>query len=63
MKQKLLTFYVLGILCILTAVMSAYAQQPVITEKETLVTKFRKLTGADNVNLKINVSFEDTKAE
>ena len=28
-----------------------------------MVTKFRKLTGANNVNLEINVSFEDVKKD
>jgi len=48
---------------ILTAIVgnSAFAQQTPQTEKEVLVMKFRKLTGADNVKLGINVSFEDIK--
>ena len=62
MNRQILTF--LGLSIILVALgMAAHAQQPVMSEKETLVMKFRKLTGADNVNLKINVSFDDTKAE
>ena len=40
---------------------SALAQQQPQTEKQGFVIKFRKLTGADNVNLRINVSFEDIK--
>src|SRR5688572_21953869 len=62
MKQQILTFCGLSIIFV-TAVMPSQAQQPVMGEKETLVLKFRKLTGADNVNLGINVSFEDTKGE
>lgn len=44
-----------------SALIVAQAQQPVSTEKEDLVLKFRKLTGADKVNLGINVSFEDIR--
>jgi len=44
-----------------SASVSVRAQQPEKTEKQTLVMKFRKLTGADHVNLGINVSFEDIK--
>ena len=40
---------------------SALAQQDPQTEKQVLVMKFRRLTGADHVNLGINVSFEDVK--
>jgi len=62
MNRQILTFLGLSIILV-AAGMAAHAQQPVMSEKETLVMKFRKLTGADNVNLKINVSFDDTKAE
>jgi uncharacterized protein len=41
--------------------LSTFAQTETQTEKQVLVTKFRKLTGADNVNLGFNVSFEDIK--
>lgn len=62
MKRLIFTFWSVGIIFI-AGMMSTQAQQPVMSEKESLVIKFRKLTGADNVNLKINVSFDDTKAE
>jgi len=61
MKQLLVgLFSVITILMAGTA-LSAKAQQSVASDKQDLVTKFRKLTGADNVKLGFNVSFEDVK--
>src|SRR5688572_6920157 len=48
------------IFAVATAV-SVHSQQPAPTEKQSLITKFRQLTGADRVNLGINVSFEDIR--
>jgi len=42
---------------------SVFSQQTQQSEKQELVMKFRKLTGADRVNLGINISFEDVKNE
>lgn len=42
---------------------TASGQQTVPTEKEKLVLKFRQLTGADQVNLRLDISFEDTREE
>lgn len=39
-----------------------FAQQPQLTEKEKLVSVFRSLTGANNVNLNINAELDDVKA-
>lgn len=61
MKQLVLTIFSLSIVFIIGAVLPVNAQQPATGEKQDLVTKFRKLTGADVVNLGINVSFEDIK--
>jgi hypothetical protein len=58
-----LTLNQLALVLILAAVMvfSAYSQQPARTEKQVLIMKFRQLTGADRVNLGVNVSFEDVR--
>jgi hypothetical protein len=37
------------------------AQQPELTRKQALVIEFRRLTGADRVNMSINLSTEDVK--
>ena len=63
MKRLSFTHYSLGIVFLVLIGISAAAQQPAMTEKQNLVTKFRKLTGANNVNLEINVSFEDVKKD
>lgn len=39
------------------------AQQPDLTDKQKLILEFRKLTGADNVNMRIGVSVDDVKAD
>jgi uncharacterized protein len=54
-----------GLLLLLFLGMSVTAsgQQTVQTEKEKLVLKFRQLTGADHVNLRLDISFEDTREE
>jgi len=61
MKQLILAVYSLSIIFLTGSYLSANAQQPETLEKQELVTKFRKLTGADKVNLGFNVSFEDIK--
>jgi hypothetical protein len=61
MKKPILKFFAVCIVFPMASILTSYAQQPVISEKENLVGKFRKLTGADNVNLGINVSFEEVK--
>ncbi len=43
------------------ATVSGFSQQLPPTEKQVLITNFRQLTGADRVNLNINVSFEDIR--
>jgi hypothetical protein len=63
MKKLIVTFCSLGLILIASAVTSVKAQELGTTEKKDLVMKFRKLTGADNVNLGINVSFEDIKSD
>ena len=63
MKLLSFTHYSLAIVFLGLIAISAVAQQPAMTEKQDLVTKFRKLTGANNVNLEINVSFEDIKKD
>lgn len=61
-QQSILTLCGLSTILILSAI-DARSQQSVMTEKQDLVMKFRKLTGADNVNLTLNVSFEDVKSD
>lgn len=59
----------IGQLCVLLLLfflgmsVTASGQQTVPTEKEKLVLKFRQLTGADQVNLRLDISFEDTREE
>ncbi len=61
MKRLLFILPILTLVTIGAVSVAVRAQQPQQTEKEALVTKFRKLTGADNVNLGFNVSLEDVK--
>lgn len=61
MKRLSFVHYFFAVLFFAVSGTSVIAQQPPISEKEALVTKFRALTGANNVNLGINVSFEDIK--
>ena len=63
MKRLSFTHYFVAIVLLMVTGLSAFAQQTAISEKKELVTKFRKLTGADHVNLAINVSFEDIKTD
>ncbi len=63
MKANIFASFVLLVLCILGSGTSALGQQPTQTEKEKLVMKFRQLTGADKVNLRLNVEFEETKTD
>ena len=44
---------------VLFGALSSFAQQPALTKKESLILEFRRLTGADRVNLSINLSTED----
>ena len=61
MKRLRLRHCALALIFVAVTGIFAFAQQPSMTEKQDLVMKFRKLTGADHVNLGINVSFEDIK--
>jgi hypothetical protein len=61
MKRVILTFFGFSLMSFGAAAVSVQAQPPVTTDKQDLVMKFRKLTGADKVNLGINVSFEDIR--
>jgi uncharacterized protein len=40
---------------------SSFAQPPELTKKQDLVMEFRRLTGADRVNMSINLSTEDIR--
>ena len=44
---------------VLFGALSSFAQQPALKTKESLILEFRRLTGADRVNLNINLSTED----
>ena len=61
MKRLRLRHCALALIFVAVTGIFAFAQQPSMTEKQDLVMKFRKLTGAEHVNLGINVSFEDIK--
>jgi hypothetical protein len=61
MKILRLSHYVIAIVFVGVTATSGFSQQGPPTEKQVLVTKFRQLTGADKVNLRINVSFEDIR--
>ncbi len=41
---------------------SSFAQQPAPTDKKSLILEFRKVTGADKVNLRLNFSITDVQA-
>jgi hypothetical protein len=45
----------------LTFSVSAFSQTPSLTKKESLILEFRRLTGADRVNMSINLSTEDVR--
>jgi hypothetical protein len=61
MKVLKLRQCVFAIIFLSVTATSVLSQQATRTEKEVLVTKFRQLTGADKVNLGMNVSFEDIR--
>jgi len=61
MKKLRVTYCAVVLIFTAFVGISTFAQQEPQTEKQALVMKFRKLTGADNVMLEINVSFEDIK--
>jgi uncharacterized protein len=61
--MKRLNFVLCTLSVVLIAAGSTLAQQPTPTEKHDLILKFRKLTGADNVQGKINVSFESIRKD
>ncbi len=46
---------------IISASVSSFAQQTSGTDKKSLILEFRNLTGANNVNLKINFSVTDVQ--
>lgn len=54
-----LTFLALSVLSFVTV----SAQSAEQTEKQKLISEFRKLTGADNVRTSIDISLDDTKKD
>lgn len=61
MKIRSPSHYILAVVFIGVTATFVFPQEVPSAEKQVLVTKFRQLTGADKVNLRINVSFEDVR--
>ncbi len=59
-KFKFHSFALISVLVFLCGITSL-AQQPTLTKKQSLILDFRRLTGADRVNMNINVSTEDVR--
>ncbi len=58
MQKLRFTIFLVMIIAALSGSFSSFAQQATPTQKQTLISEFRKLTGANNVNSSINFSVE-----
>jgi|GEM_PF-1838012 len=61
MRKLKLTFFLVAIMAASTGGSSSFAQQATPTQKQVLITEFRKLTGADKVNGSINFSSDSVR--
>lgn len=50
---------IIAVTLVLFGCVSSFPQQPTMTKKQSLILEFRRLTGADHVNMNINLSTED----
>ncbi len=55
-----LLFFVATVTVACSISISVFAQ-PTLTKKQALILEFRRLTGADRVNMNINLSTEDVR--
>ncbi|MBA2333610.1 MAG: DUF2059 domain-containing protein [Blastocatellia bacterium] len=65
-KQNTMQKFKFGLLFFVAMVtlasgISVFAQQATLTKKQSLILEFRRLTGADRVNMNINLSTEDVR--
>ena len=61
MKNTHFKFLLFALTFIVFASNSSFAQQAATTDKKSLILEFRNLTGANNVNLKVNFSVADVQ--
>jgi hypothetical protein len=54
-------FLLVALTMVVFSTVSSFAQQTSATDKKSLILEFRNLTGANNVNLKINFSVADVQ--
>jgi hypothetical protein len=61
MRKLRFTFFFVAIMATSTSGSSSFAQQAASTQKQVLISEFRKLTGADKVNGAINFSSDSVR--
>ena len=61
MQNNLFKSLIVASALVLFGALSSFAQQPTLTKKESLILEFRRLTGADRVNMNINLSTEEVR--
>jgi hypothetical protein len=61
MRKLRFTFFFVAIMAASTSGSSSFAQQAASTQKQVLISEFRKLTGADKVNGAINFSSDSVR--
>ncbi len=59
-KSKFGHFFFVAVITLISGI-SVFAQQPTLTKKQSLILEFRPLTGADRVNMNINLSTEEIR--
>ncbi len=63
MRKIRFKFLFVALMITVFSSISSFAQQSASTDKKSLVLEFRKLTGADNVNLRLNFSIDDIQQD
>ena len=59
-RSRFVHLFFVAIIALVSCI-SIFAQQPALTKKQSLILEFRRLTGADRVNMNINLSTEDVR--
>jgi hypothetical protein len=63
MQKLKFNFLFVALLIVVFGSVSSFAQQATSANKKSLILEFRRLTGAQNVNISVNFSAEDVQQE
>ena len=61
MKNPMIRLVLFSVIGFVSFLAPSFAQQPDLGKKQSLIMEFRRLTGADRVNIGINLSTEEIK--